>query len=138
MITEKVRDFILLCPEISGRKMNVNCLGISPGSLTLDNVVAEPVVKEYCDGETLRQAVFALGVRELYDENIGGNLEVTKLLENVESWISRQNTIKNLPDLGRQDMMCRCIEVTKSGHLYDTSMSSGRWQMEFRIVYRQK
>ena len=138
MITEKVREFLLLCPLLAGRKININCLGVSPGSLTIDNVAADPVIKEYCDGETLRQAVFALGVRELYDENIGENLEVTKLLEDVGSWILRQNTIKNLPMFEREDMVCRGIEVTKTGHLYDTSMSSGRWQMEFRVIYRQK
>lgn len=138
MITEKVREFMLLCPQLSGKKINVNCLGIAPGSLTLDNVSAEPVIKEYCDGETLKQAVFVLGVRDLYDENLGEGLKVVQFLEDVGNWIQRQNAIRNFPDFRRQDILCRAIEVTKSGHLYDTSMASGRWQMEFRVVYRQK
>jgi len=137
MIIDSVREYMLSCPKLSGRKVNVNCLGTKLQSFSIDNVVADNVIKKYCDGGTLKQAVFTLAVRDRYDEILGENLYVMTLLEEIEDWIYKQNIIKNLPDLGSSDMIARSIEVTKSGYLHDTSMSSGRWQLEFRIVYKQ-
>lgn len=136
MIADAVRKFMLSCPRLTGNKINVNCLGTRIKSLSIDNVSSNPVIRKYCDGSMLMQAVFNLSVRDRYDENIGGSLYVSELLEDVENWIWQQNTIKNLPNLDK-GMLCRSIEVTKSGHLYDTSMSNGRWQLEFRIVYKK-
>lgn len=138
MIIDAVREYMMLCPQLSGKKININCLGTKVQSFSIDNVSKEPVIKKYCDGEELKQAVFNLSVRDRYDENLGGNLQVTQLLEEVENWIWKQNSMKKLPELGSENMIARSIEVTQSGHLYHTSMSSGCWQMEFRILYRQK
>lgn len=137
MIIESVREYMMSCPMLSGMKININCLGTKMRSFTIDNVSADSVIKKYCDGGTLKQAVFTLGVRDRYDETLGENLYVSNLLEEIEDWIYKQNIIKNLPVLGSDGMVARSIEVTKSGYLHDTSMSSGRWQMEFRIVYKQ-
>lgn len=137
MITETVRNYMLKCPQLSGKKININCLGTKYGSFSLDNIPSEPVIKIYCDGEALKQAVFALAVRGKFDENLNDSKEIIKLLEEVEEWIFRQNTAKNLPMFEQKGIICRGIEVTKGSYLHDTSMSSGRWQMEFRIVYRQ-
>lgn len=137
MIIDSIREYMLSCPKLSGKKININCLGIKMRSFSIDNVVTESVIKKYCDGEVLKQAVFTLAVRDRYDETLGENLYVMNLLEEVESWIYKQNIIKNLPVLGSDNMIVRSIEVTKSGHLHDTAMSSGRWQLEFRIVYKQ-
>ena len=137
MITDTVRDYMMKCPRLFGKKVNVNCLGTKMQSFSIDNVSAEPVIKKYCDGAVLKQAIFNLSVRDRYDENLGGNIAVSQLLEDIEKWIWNQNTIKNLPVFDDEGIIARSIEVTKSGHLFHTSMASGRWQMEFRIVYRQ-
>lgn len=137
MIVEEVRKYLLTCPVLSDKKINVNCLGTKMRSFTIDNVPCDSVIKKYCDGSVLKQAKFALGVRDVYDENLKENLYVSGLLEQVETWIFNQNTLKNLPELLQDGLYSRSIEVTKSGYLDDTSMGSGRWQMEFRVVYRQ-
>ena len=137
MIINAVREYMLSCPMLSGKKININCLGTKMRSFSIDNVASDSVIKKYCDGGTLKQAVFTLGVRDRYDENLGENLYVSNLLEEIEIWIHQQNIIKNLPVLGDGNMIARSIEVTKSGYLHDTSMASGRWQLEFRVVYKQ-
>lgn len=137
MIIDAVREYMLSCPNLSGKKININCLGTKMRSLSIDNVSSESVIKKYCDGGSLKQAVFILAVRDRYDEALGENLYVMNLLEEIEDWIYKQNIINNLPILDSSNMSARSIEVTKSGYLYDTSMSSGRWQLEFRIVYEQ-
>lgn len=137
MIIEAVREYMLSCPKLKGKKVNINCLGRKNRSFSIDNVVADAIIKKYSDGGTLKQAVFTLAVRDRYDEALGENLYVVGLLEDIENWIYNQNTQKSLPDLGSSSMLVRSIEITKSAHLHDTSMGSGRWQMEFRIVYKQ-
>ena len=137
MIIDAVREYMLSCPNLKGKKININCLGTKKRSFSIDNVVAESVIKKYCDGGTLKQAVFTLSVRDRYDEMLAENLYVIKLLEEIEDWIHKQDIMKNLPDFGEENLVVRGIEVTKSGHLHDTSMGNGRWQMEFKIVYKQ-
>ena len=137
MIIESVREYMLSCPKLTGKKVNINCLGTKMRSFSIDNVVADSVIKKYCDGGALKQSVFTLSVRDRYDELLGENLYVSGLLEEIEDWIYRQNIMKNLPDFKSSGVTPRSIEVTKSGHLHDTSMSSGRWQLEFRVVYKQ-
>lgn len=135
MIIDAVREYLLSCPELSGKKININCLGTKLGSLTIDNVPADATLKKYCDGAELKQAVFTLGVRDRYDENLGENAHTIELLEKVESWIHKQNLKNILPRISEEDISVKSIEVTKSGHLYDTSMANGRWQLEFRLLY---
>ncbi len=137
MIIDAVRKYMLSCPKLAGKKININCLGTKKRSFSIDNVAAESVIKKYCDGGTLKQAVFTFAVRDRYDETLGENLYVMDFLEDIEDWIYKQNIIKNLPVFESSDLIVRSIEVTKSGHLHDTSMGSGRWQLEFRIVYKQ-
>lgn len=137
MIIDGVREYMISCPQLADKKININCLGTKHRSFSIDNVAADSVIKKYCDGEVLKQAVFNLGIRDRYDETLGENLYVTNLLEDIEEWIFKQNIIKNLPDLGGEKMTATGIEVTKSGYLQDTAMASGRWQMEFRIIYKQ-
>ena len=137
MIVDAVREYMLTCPLLSGKKININCLGTKPGSLSLDNVKVDPVIRKYCDGSMLKQAVFDFGVRGRYDEIMGENLDISTFLEEIEAWICKQNLLKILPEFASDNLIAKGIEVTKSGYLHDTSMGSGRWQMEFRIIYRQ-
>lgn len=137
MLTDKMREYMLTCPYLSGTKVNINCLGTDSMICTIDNVAVEPVIKKYCDGGTLKQAKFVLAIRDRYDENLNENLKIAMLLEEIEAWIGEQNSKDVLPELDDEKSVCEGIEVTKTGHLYDTSMGSGRWQTEIRMIYRQ-
>ena len=135
MIIENVREYIMSCPELKGKKININCLGTKLRSFSIDNVEADNVIKKYCDGGVLKQAVFTLSVRDRYDDVTGENTYVTSLLEKVEHWIFKQNMKKILPYFESEELIPKSIEVTKSGYLHDTSMSNGRWKLEFRLIY---
>lgn len=135
MIIDSIKDYFELCPYLEGGKININCLGEKIVSYSIDNVAAEPVIKKYCDGASLKQFVFTLAIRDTYDENLAHNLKIAQFFEQLESWILEQNRKGILPDID-----CGLpikIEVTKSASLYDSYIDSGRWQMEMRLVYRQ-
>ncbi len=135
MIIDSIKDYFTSCPYLSDGRININCLGERTVSYSIDNIAAEPIVKKYCDGAVLKQFVFILALRDIYDENLVRNLKNAQFFEQVESWVEGQNRNGILPELD-----CGIpvkIEVTKSGSLYDSSIQSGRWQMELRLVYKQ-
>lgn len=135
MIIDSIKEYLAGCPYIFGNTININCLGEKPLSLSIDNVDREPIIKRYCDGAVLKQFVFVLALRDIYDENILRNLKNAQFFEQVENWAMEQNRNGIFPEID-----CGIpvkIEVTKSGCLCDSSIDSGRWQMEMRLVYRQ-
>lgn len=137
MIIDSVREYLKGCPYLAGGRININCLGEASVCYSIDNVSAEPVIKKYCDGGTLRQFVFVLALRDAYDENVLNNLKSAQFFEQVEAWISEQNRAGMLPQTEDERIKPLSIEVTKSGCLSESHLSDGRWQMELRIIYRQ-
>ena len=135
MIIESIKNFFEACPYLSTGSININYLGDRAVCYSIDNVEAEPVIKRYCDGATLKQFVFKLVLRDIYDENVLRNLKIAQFFEQVEAWISSQNQKGNLPEI--EGGVPVKLEVTKSGGLNDANIQSGRWQMEIRLVYKE-
>lgn len=138
MIINEVKIFLESCPFLKKGKININCLGGKPGSYSIEQVEHEPLIKKYCDGGSLRQFQFIFAMRSAYDENPASNIEVSRLFENVATWIEVQNKNKNLPKINDAIISAEKIEVVSKGHLYDSSIDSMRFQMEIRLVYRQQ
>ena len=135
MIIESIKKYFEACPCMINGAININYLSDRAVCYSIDNVEVEPVIKKYCDGAVLKQFVFKLALRDIYDENVQRNLKIAQFFEQVERWITSQNQKGILPqfDGGVPIKM----EVTKSGALNDANIQSGRWQMEMRLVYRE-
>lgn len=136
-IIEKIKAYFNTNPDIYAREINVNYLGYADGSISIENVPSEPVVKRYSDGATLRQYCFLLVSREAYDGDSTANTEVSKFYENFERWIDTNNNAGNLPDLSELGLKAEKLEVVKSGCVYNTAKASARFQMELRLLYKQ-
>lgn len=132
---ESIKNYLETCPKLSSGKINIDCLGTDAASYSIDSIAAEPVIKKYCDGAVLKQFVFALALRDIYNENVLMNLKRAQFFELIEDWITKQNRKGNLPNV--EGAIPVKIEVTKSGCLQESNMQSGKWQMEMRFVYRQ-
>ncbi len=138
MIIDAIKKFMEECPFVDGRKININCLEGRPGSYSIEQVEHNPIIKKYCDGGTLRQYLFIFAMRDAYDENPVFNIRVSKLFEDISNWIEEQNKNNNLPEIDSNLISPEKIEVISSGYLYDSSIDSMRFQMEIRLLYRQK
>lgn len=136
-IIECIRDYISSCPLLIDRSINVNYLGAGSVSYSIDNIPAEPVIKRYCDGGTLRQFCFSFACRDGYDDNALLNLKVSGFFEEFAKWIEEQNRKGCFPDIEKMGLTPIKIEITKSGYAYDTARTSARFQIELRILYRQ-
>lgn len=138
MIIDRIREFMITCPFLDGSDVNVNCLGGKPICYSVEQSAAEPIVKSYCDGATLRRYSFIFAVRKPYDEIAKFNIEAAQLMEKVEGWIGEQNSKGCLPDLKNDRLVPQKIEVTSTSAMYDSTVDTTRLQMEIELLYRQK
>lgn len=138
MIIDKIREFILTCPLLDGTDVNVNCLGGNAVCFSVEQVAAEPVVKKYCDGGTLRQCRFVLAVRDSYDEITDFNVEAARLMEKIEAWVEEQNSVGNLPKPEDEKIVPESMEITASCSVSDSTADTARLQTEMRFLYRRE
>lgn len=138
MIIDSIREYMMGCPYLTDGSVNINCLGEKSACYSIDNVGVDSVIKRYCDGGTLRQFVFVLALRDVYDENVSENLRISGMFEQIENWILQQNKENMLPQIADKHIEPQSIEVIKSGYLLESHKQDGRWQMEIRMIYRQK
>lgn len=58
------------CPLLDeDGKVRVNFLGETPIEYVIEEVPAEPIVKRYVDGSSIRQVLFIFASRDEYDFN---------------------------------------------------------------------
>lgn len=136
-ITESVKTFLLTCPLFEGKEININYLEEKPTSFSLENVPASSVIKRYSDGGTLRQFCFILASREAYDNNCTENLKTAQFFEELALWIDRQNRAKNLPDLSSLGGKAEQIEISESGAICNTAVTSAQFQIKLKLIYKQ-
>lgn len=88
MIIEAIKNYFEKgCPLLEGRRLNINCLGENPGSVSVDAVASGEVVKEYADGGALRQFVFTVSVRAPFDNDAAENESTAIFMEKLKDWI---------------------------------------------------
>lgn len=138
MILDVLKKFIENeCPLVSGKKIKVNYLGEKPQSYTVDTVPANPVVRKYPDGGSLRQYLFVFASREFYDAQVWSNLDVMAFYEAFSDWIDEVNRTGALPDLG--DGLCaRRLEVLSSGYLFKAESDDARYQIQCKLLYEKE
>lgn len=138
-IVESVREFIKTCPYLDEfhRGIGVDFLKEKETSYMIESVPADPVVKTYLGGDTVRQFVFAFSSRESYGEDVRQNLENTGFYEHFADWMEEQTKSKKLPELG-EGKQAMLIEATSTGYPYDTDVKTAQYRIQCRLVYFQK
>ncbi len=137
MIIESIKKYFESCPLLSGGRVNVNFLAEKPLCYSIDTVAANPVVKSYCDGGTLRQYRFAFALRSIYDEDATENIHAAAFFEELAAWVEQQSEQGVLPELSGKATPLG-VEVMTTGSLLESSIGSARSQMEMRLLYRQE
>lgn len=138
MIIENLKKYIGSCPLLKKGKINVNYLGDEPISYAIHPVPAEPVVKRYTDGGTLRQYIFTFSSVEAYDANALENMKVAQFFEEFAAWIEEQDEKGNYPALSDNRAKATRIEVLTSGYLYNEENTVAQFQMELKLTYRKE
>lgn len=98
----------------------------------IEIIPAEPVLKRYADGSSVRQLVFAISSREYYDDI--ENIDTSKFYEDFADWLERQSRDGKLPELPK-NMEARKITATTPGYLYNAEGTKAQYRIQGVLKY---
>ncbi len=127
---EKIIQYLQGCPSLTGKTILPDFLSDEVGSVSVQVMSCDPVIKSYADGATLRQFVFAIFVREGLHETEAQ--KVITFFEEVETWL-----IGGVPLL-KDGQSAVKFEVIKSGALEERDYHGRHYGMTGRLIYYQK
>lgn len=133
-LIDYIRSLLRTCPLLENERINVDFLDADNGSYSVNTSPAAPIVKRFIDGSSIRQYVFTFSSAELYGEEIRQNLENAGFWEDFTEWIESVDLPHTL-ETGQEPQK---IEVLSSGYAFMTDADSARYQIECRLLYKQK
>lgn len=137
MIIQAIYDFMRGCPLLDeDGKVRVNFLGEEPIEYVIEEVPAEPIVKLYIDGSSIRQVLFIFGSREDYDKNAIQNMVSSGFYERLSGWFEEQTQNDNLPILP-EGMTALSVEAITTAYAMEADElgKTARYQIQCRLEY---
>lgn len=132
-----IYDFLKACPLLDEQgRVRVNFLGDTPVEYTIEEVPAEPVIKRYIDGSSLRQFRFVFASREDYDKDALQNMLASDFYARLSDWMEEQTRAGHLPQLG-EGRTAQSIEAVTTGYALeaDPLAKHARYQIQCRFTY---
>ena len=111
--------------------INVDFLSNKPIEYVIEPIPAEPVIKQYSDGSTLRQFVFQFGSREYYGADVVQNMANTEFYENFSALIEDNNKKGVLPNIDG----IQSIECLSNGTINEDNTDNAKYVIQMRIIY---
>ena len=138
-IIEAIRNYFTQCEMIqseSNGNIKVDFLQEKGVSFSIEPVPVNPIIKRYIGSGAEMQYSFVLSASFDYSAETAMNVENSGFFEKLQEWIEEQNMNDNLPQLG-EGKEATTLEITSNGYLFGISkdMRSGRYQMQFRLLY---
>ena len=135
-----VRDFILMCPylkEFDDAFANVELdkLEEDATNYMVASVPAEPVVKRYTNGDTIRRVVFYFSSRVFYG-NVE-NVDTSEFYELFSEWLEDCTKNNNLPSLSSDKTPLK-IKATTDGYLVNAETHTAQYQIQCEFIYFRK
>lgn len=132
-LIEYIRELFKTCPLLADERINVDFLEADHGSYSINTSPADPIVQRYVNGDTRRQYVFEFASAEWYGAEIRQNLE------NVGFWEALADWIESVPlpplDGSKEPQQ---LQILTSGYAFLTEADAARYQIDCRLLYRQK
>lgn len=133
-IIKGLEQYFLECELLRDGCLRVDHIGMRPIQYSIEVLTCDPVVKEYVNGDSVRQYLFAFGSREYYSQERIQNIQNSSFYEKLSDWVEKQNVIGNLPELP-EGMEAEGIYVVSSGYLFSEARTSARYQIQLRLEY---
>lgn len=138
-VMQHLRQYFMEFSGLQEHRLDIDCLQSKPESFSIDSVPSESVVQRYLDGSAVKRLLFTISSRMYYSSDLTGQEENLKFFEDLENWVTRNDMLMILPDLGEK-RKARSLEVTLSGYPFTVDEDEGlaRYQMQFRLIYLQE
>ena len=111
--------------------INVDFLSNKPIEYVIEPIPAEPIVKQYSDGSTIRQFVFQFGSREYYGADVIQNMRNTEFYEDFSALIEDNNKKGVLPKIDG----IQSIECLNNGTINEDNTDNAKYVIQMRITY---
>lgn len=136
-IAVQVKKFIETCPFLEEFEnlfpsVSINKLDESPTMYSIEETPAEPIVKRYANGDSVRQYVFSLCSCELY--GAVENEKTSEFYERFSDWLEDCTRKNVLPELSGQ-LQSKSIRATTNGYLYDNQSSICQYRIQCQFLY---
>lgn len=132
-LIEYIRGVLQTCPLLENERINVDFLDAENGSYSINTSPAAPIVRRYVWG-SLRQYVFTFTTNEWYGAEIRQNLDNAGFFEAFAKWLENVDLPDTLAE-GQEPIRC---EILSSGYAFLTDEDAARYQIECRLIYKQK
>lgn len=139
-VISSIRDFIATCPcldqfDAAFSKVDLDKLEEDAANYMIASVPAEPIIKRYSNGDTVRRVVFAFCSRVFYGDV--ENIDTSDFYENFSEWLEDCTRDGILPRLGA-GKEARKIRATTNGYLMDADTNTAQYQIQCEFTYYQK
>ena len=141
MIIKAIRDYIrtFQCLETFNNaiKVNVNYLEENTDTYSIEEVPVEPIVKQYINGDSIRQYAFIFTSREPYGIDVLQNIDNSGFYEKFANEIEEKNKNGILPllDNGLEPLT---IKVTSTGYAFAVTEDTAQFQINLNLKYFKK
>lgn len=139
-VAVKVKEFIEGCPFLEEFErmfalVNMDMLNENATTYSIESTPAEPILKRYANGDTVRQYVFSLCSRELYGS--AENEKTAEFYEKFADWLEECTRSGDLPALSGK-LQSRSIRATTGGYLYDNESTKCQYRIQCQFVYLKR
>lgn len=112
--------------------------GLKATEYSIDPLTCTPIIKQYIDGGSLRQYLFAFTSTEHYSQSDVDNIENSGFYENFSDWLEEQNRIGNLPILEGRNIQEQAVYALTPGYLFDADDNTARYQIQCQLQYTKE
>lgn len=141
MIIDNLRKYIRTCPNLdtynNAIRVNVNYLDSKADTYSIEEVPITPIIKQYVNGDTVRQYAFIFASREPYGSDVLQNIDNSGFYEKFSDWIETQNDNANFPILDN-GLEALGIEVTSTGYAFAITEDTARYQIQLNLKYLKR
>lgn len=136
-VSVKIKEFIEGCPFLKEFEqmfpvVNTDMLGEDTTSYSIESTPADPIIKRYSNGDTVRQYVFSMCSREIYGES--ENEETAEFYEKFADWLEECTRSRALPKLTGK-LKSKSIRATTGGYLYDNKGTKCQYRIQCQFLY---
>lgn len=131
-IMQYIQEYIATCPFLNDfmelfPQVGIDTMEEETTAYMVERVPAEPVVKSYVDGSSVRQEVFVFASHEVSEE--AG--DVHAFYDAFSDWLESNRKDLNLPE----GCEVRKLKATTGGYIYNEEGTKAQYQIQCRLEY---
>lgn len=135
-IIEALHDYINQYAPLQNDRINIDILPTDAGSYSINVVPCKEWVKRYIDGSGVKQFMFNLSSRNIFDETLRNQMDNIGFYEDFSAWLDKQTMDGNLPVLG-EERTADSIAAVSSAYVFSQDEKTAQYQIQCRLQYLQ-